>query len=165
MAEGMNLYERDFVAWSEQQAEALRAAAQGRSNQSLDWENLAEEIDGLGISQRQELKSQIRRIIEHLLKLENSHAIYPRAGWTETIEDARNEIEAVLEDSPSLRQEIGAVIATEMGRASRKAVRELGKYEDVEPAALARIRDTTYTDEQVVGDWLPEEPPAGADGL
>jgi hypothetical protein len=162
MAEVMNLYERDFVAWSKQQAEALRAAAHGRSNQSLDWEKLAEEIEGLGISQRRELKSQVRRIIEHLLKLENSHAIYPRGGWTETIEDARNEIEAVLEDSPSLRQEIGAVIAMEMGRASRRAVRDMGKYEDVEPTALARIRDTTYMGEQVVGDWFPAEPPAGA---
>jgi hypothetical protein len=38
----------------------------------------------------------------------------------------------------------------------------MGKYEDVEPTALARIHETTYTDEQVVGDWFPEEPPAGA---
>jgi len=37
---------------SKQQAEALRAAARGGSNQQLDWENLAEEIESLGKSQR-----------------------------------------------------------------------------------------------------------------
>ena len=35
------LYEEDTAAWAENQAAALRAAAQGRSNQELDWENLA----------------------------------------------------------------------------------------------------------------------------
>ncbi|MBV9018118.1 MAG: DUF29 family protein, partial [Alphaproteobacteria bacterium] len=36
------LYDEDFVAWTEQQAEALRSAGRGRTNQPLDWENLAE---------------------------------------------------------------------------------------------------------------------------
>jgi len=53
------LYDEDFVAWSKQQAEALRAAARGGSNQQLDWENLAEEIGSLGKSQRSALGSQI----------------------------------------------------------------------------------------------------------
>jgi len=59
------LYEHDTVAWSEQQAAALRAAARGGSNQLLDWENLAEEIESLGKSLRLGLRSQISRIIQH----------------------------------------------------------------------------------------------------
>ena len=43
------LYETDTVAWSEHQVIALRAAARGGSNQPLDWENLDEEIEGLGV--------------------------------------------------------------------------------------------------------------------
>jgi hypothetical protein len=154
-----DLYADDFVAWSEQQAEALRAAARGGSNQLLDWENLAEEIESLGISQRRELKSQIRRVLEHLLKLENSHAIEPRAGWIGSIVDARNEIEAVVEDSPSLKQEIGDAIGAEMKRASRKAIKELESYEAIGAALIARIAGTVYTEEQVVGDWFPGGPP------
>ena len=65
MAEA-NLYDRDFAAWSTQQADALRAGARGGSNQVIDWQNLAEEIEGLGISQRSALGSQIRRIIQPL---------------------------------------------------------------------------------------------------
>lgn len=38
------LYENDFFAWTEQQAEVLRRAAREGSNLPLDWENLAEEI-------------------------------------------------------------------------------------------------------------------------
>ncbi len=48
MTDLKTLYEEDTVAWSEQQAAALRAAARGGSNQPLDWENLAEEIEELG---------------------------------------------------------------------------------------------------------------------
>ena len=44
MTDLKRLYERDFAAWSKQQAEALRAAGRGGSNQPLDWENLAEEM-------------------------------------------------------------------------------------------------------------------------
>jgi Domain of unknown function DUF29 len=52
-------YDEDFVAWSQQQAEALRAAARGGSNQVIDWQNLAEEIEGLGKS-RQGMPSGLR---------------------------------------------------------------------------------------------------------
>ncbi len=40
------LYDQDFVRWTEEQAAALRRAKS--SNQALDWENLAEEIESLG---------------------------------------------------------------------------------------------------------------------
>ena len=158
MAGLRSLYDQDFVAWSKQQAEALRNAARIGSNQGLDWENLAEEIEDLGVSQRRELKSQIRRVIEHLLKLENSRVADPRPGWIESIDDARNEIEAVLEDSPSLRNEIGAGIAAEIKRASRKAIRDLEKYGAIDPAVSARIHCAAYTEEQILEDWFPGEP-------
>ena len=45
------LYDQDLVAWSHQQAAALRAAARTGSDQLVDWENLAEEIEDLGRSQ------------------------------------------------------------------------------------------------------------------
>ena len=106
MAELKSLYDNDFLAWSKQQAEALRAAMRGGSNQSLDFGNLAEEIEDLGKSVRRELQSQIRRVIRHLLKLEHSPAREPRRGWAESVVDARAEIEDLLEASPSLRTEL-----------------------------------------------------------
>jgi hypothetical protein len=74
MTDVKTLYEEDTVAWSEQQAAALRAAARGGSNQPLDWENLAEEIESLGRSLRLGLRSQLVRIIQHLVNLAHSPA-------------------------------------------------------------------------------------------
>ena len=68
-------HDEDFVTWSREQADALRAAGRGGSNQTLDWENLAEEIESLGKSERHTLKSQIQRVVEHLLKLQHSPAV------------------------------------------------------------------------------------------
>jgi predicted YcjX-like family ATPase len=82
MAKLTNLYDEDFVRWTEEQAAALRQAK--RSNLPLDWENLAEEIESLGRSDRRELRLQITRILRHLLKLEASPAAEPRAGWRST---------------------------------------------------------------------------------
>ena len=53
-----------------EQAATLRRAKD--SNLPRDWENLAEEIESLGKSDRRELMSQIRQILRHLLKLQVS---------------------------------------------------------------------------------------------
>jgi len=160
------LYDEDFVAWSQQQVIALRAAARSGSNQLLDWENLAEEIEGLGISQKSALGSQIKRIIHHLLTLEHSPARNPKRGWENSIIDARDEIEDLLDRSPSLGREISGEIARQAPRAARLVIRDLGKRAEVDLAVAARVRATTYTDEQIVGDWFPPElaePPSRAE--
>ena len=93
MAKLKALYDEDFVRWTEEQAAALQQAK--GSNLPLDWENLAKEIESLGRSDRRELRSQITRILRHLLKLEVSPAAESRAGWRSTIRDAQSEIEGV----------------------------------------------------------------------
>jgi uncharacterized protein DUF29 len=159
MMDAKRLYNEDFVLWSKQQADALRAAAHGGSNQQLDWGHLAEEIEDLGVSQRSALRSQIRRIIRHLAKLEHSPASGPRRGWVETIGDARAEIDDLLETSPSLEAEISGDIAQQMPRAIRLAIQDLQGYEEIDTTRLANLRAASYTEEQVLGDWFPGEPP------
>jgi hypothetical protein len=58
------LYDRDFDAWAQQQAEALRAKAWNQ----LDIAHLAEEIEELRKSERKAVRSQLRIILSHLLK-------------------------------------------------------------------------------------------------
>ena len=160
MPDVKTLYDEDLLAWSKEQAEALRTAARTGSNQRLDWENLAEEIEDLGNSQRSALASQIRRIIEHLLKVENSPALGPRRGWGESIVDARVEIEVLLERNPSLAAELQTIVAEEHPRAVRKAIAGLERYRELNRAGAARLRATTYTAEQILGDWFPPSPEA-----
>jgi len=158
MTDARSLYDEDFVAWSKQQAEALRAAARAGSNLRLDWEHLAEEVESLGSSERRALHSQIQRIIRHLLKLEYSPAVEPRRLWVETVDDARSEIELVLEMSPSLRNEVEAIVKAELARGARGAIRDLQKYGEVDAAGISRIRRARYTVDQVLGDWFPPVP-------
>jgi hypothetical protein len=70
MSKATPRYEEDFVRWSLDQASALRDAARSGTNLPLDWENLAEEVESLGKSQRSVMHSRIRNIIEHLIKLQ-----------------------------------------------------------------------------------------------
>jgi predicted YcjX-like family ATPase len=110
MTDGLPLYERDLVRWSEEQAHALRAAKESRTNLPIDWDNLAEEIDGLGRALRAELRNRLATVLEHLYKLRLSGADDPRAGWMETVMRERVEIESLLEDNPSLRSSLASVL-------------------------------------------------------
>ncbi len=60
MAEA-DLYEADFIGWTEQQAKALREAARHPTNLGLDWEHLAEEVEDSGRSYRRALASMSAR--------------------------------------------------------------------------------------------------------
>ena len=150
------LYDQDFLLWTEEQATALRRA--GGSNLPLDWKNLAEEIESLGASQRTQLNSQVRRILRHLFKLEASPAVDPRAGWRMTVRDARTEIEDLLEASPSLRREIDAVVQRQRTAAAKLAAYDLEDHGEPADVVWARLEKGGFTVEQVLGDWFPETP-------
>jgi Domain of unknown function DUF29 len=154
------LYDQDFFLWTQEQAAALRRSK--GSNLPLDWENLAEEIESLGKSDRRELRSQIRRILRHLFKLSASAADQPRAGWRSTINDGRSEIEDVLRDSPSLRREVEGLVAEEAGSAAKFAAADLEQYGEPADAVWARLEQGGFSAEQVLGDWFPESPDANA---
>ena len=123
MPTGRSLYDQDFFLWTQEQAAALRRAKD--SNLPLDWENLAEEVESLGKSDRREITSQLRRILRHLFKFEASPAAQSRAGWRSTIVDARSEIEGVLEDSPSLRRQIDFLVRGQLNAAAALASSDL----------------------------------------
>src|SRR5205085_8974163 len=106
MSDVKTLYEEDFFAWSQRQAKALRAAAGNRTNQLLDWENLAEEIEGLGASERSALGSHLMRIIQHFAQLEFSPAVEPRSGWKRTFRIARVQVERRLGENPSIGRQL-----------------------------------------------------------
>jgi Domain of unknown function DUF29 len=155
-----DLYEQDFVRWTEQQSSALREAAAVGTNLPLDWENLAEEIGSLGRSQRHELRSRIAVVIEHLLKLEHSPAVDPRRGWIDTIGRERFNIEDLLQDSPSLRSQVRTIIDQLQPRVARLAATSLFGYGET----ARKLPVPSYSEEQVLGEWFPWEAPLPAGG-
>lgn len=154
----MNDYDTDILAWSEHQAALLRRRAAGNlvNDADLDWPHIAEEIESVGSSQRLAIASQIRRIIEHLAKLEASPAADPRRGWTETVLQARAEIEALLEDSPSLRPKLDDLVRREHPRALRLAAASIEAFGEVPRVPVEGLQ---YTAEQVLAPWFPAAEP------
>jgi hypothetical protein len=155
MADVDTLYDEDFVAWTEQQAEALRAAGRGNTNQPLDWQNLAEEIESLGKSDRRTLQSQIQRIIRHLAKLQFSSAADPRHGWRDSVVDGRMQAEFVLADSPSLKPQLEYIVAQQTTKAIERAIFDLGEFGEVEHETQVALRRARYTMDQILGNWFP----------
>lgn len=147
-----SLYDEDLVLWSKEQARALREAARAGWNAPIDWENVAEEIESLGRSDRRALASHIATVIEHLLKLQAAPARDPVRGWMELVRRARREVERLLTESPSLRRELPKMIADELP-AARKMV-EINLHDHAEQP-LHALDQLTYTEDQILGDWLP----------
>ena len=99
------LYDRDLYEWTVAQAELLRS---GRLNEA-DCENLAEEILSIGRSQKAELRRRMSRLLQHLLKWRYQPELRSRS-WATMITVQRDEIESLLEDSPSLRSTLPSIL-------------------------------------------------------
>jgi Domain of unknown function DUF29 len=91
-------YEKDIVAWANEQAALLRA---GKLS-AIDIEHIAEEIEDVGKSEKRELASRMAVLLAHLLKWQHQPE---RRGssWVRTIKVQRNSIASALLDTPSLK--------------------------------------------------------------
>jgi len=147
------LYREDFYAWLRAQAGALRRLEAERWNGPLDLPRLAEEVEDLGSEQKHAVESQLRRLMQHLLKLEHSPAADPRAGWLNTVDDAREEIGARL--TRSMRPEIEDVLNKLYAHASRKARRDLLAYREREAADALPAENPYPLDRLIDEGWYP----------
>ena len=109
-ASASDLYERDYYAWVQDQVDALRQ----RRIKDVDWENVAEEIDDLGKSEKRALRSQLARLVEHLLKIEHAPARIRSANlraWEVSVRYARRAVLEMLEENPRLKSELKKIFA------------------------------------------------------
>lgn len=93
-----SLYEQDILLWAEETVAKLKA----RDFDQLDVENLIEEIEALGISQKKELISRLIVLLEHLLKRLYVNLFNDYNSWERTIRTQRGELEVLLDAVPSL---------------------------------------------------------------
>jgi hypothetical protein len=93
------LYDDDFALWIQETVSQLKAK---KFNQ-VDWENLIEEIESLGKSQRKAVRSFLIRLLEHLLKRCYVLMSDCYRGWEIEIRNFRQRLQIELEDSPSLK--------------------------------------------------------------
>jgi len=147
-------HDDDFYAWTRHQAMVLRTMA--AADNRFDRENVAEEIEDLGRSERDAVRSQIRRIIEHLLKLAYSPAHQPRFDWMASIAEAR----ATLGDklSPTLQRDAENLLPKLYEDGRDRA--ELGLRSHGEMQAADNLPpDCPYTIGEILRrGWFPEPP-------
>ena len=116
-----SLYERDTYAWSIEQAALLRA---GRLSEA-DIENIAEEIESVGKSEKRELESRLKVLLTHLLKWQFQPE--RRGGsWRATIDVQRVGIADHLEDNPSLKSQLQEATVRAYRLSSIEAAGETG---------------------------------------
>ncbi|MCL1469213.1 DUF29 domain-containing protein [Argonema antarcticum] len=124
------LYDRDFFLWLEDTAARLKA----RDIDNLDWDNLVEEIEALGISQKHEVESGLKTILAHLLK--RCYVPLPDCfrGWQVTIRTQRNDLQRLLKKAPSLRNHL------------------LTEFDDIYQEALSEVCEE-YPETQFAQTW------------
>ena len=97
-----SLYDTDYAAWLDEQARHPRA---GRPH-ALDIENVAEELEGLMRSQRQQLENRLEALILHLLKWDHQPDQRSNRWRARAWRSNAARIRRLLRDSPSLKRSL-----------------------------------------------------------
>ncbi|MFA5016272.1 MAG: DUF29 domain-containing protein [Methylobacter sp.] len=136
-------YEKDFYGWTQEQAALLKA---GRLSE-IDIENLIEEVETMGRSEKRALESRLSVLLLHMLKW---HYQPSRRGnsWHFTIVEQRLKFQKVLSQNLGLKSEIQSILADAYEYALLKAAHETGLRPDIFsadcPWTLEQLSDKAY---------------------
>jgi hypothetical protein len=143
------LHNQDFYAWTQQQAQLLKA---GQFN-LLDVQSLIEELEIMGASEKRTLMSRLEVLLMHLLKWQYQPTLQGRS-WLLTIEEQRERIIDHLADNPSLKNPDNLQAA--LNKAYQYAVRSAEKETGLARSAFPK--SCPYTLEQVMDmEFYPSE--------
>lgn len=141
-----SLYETDYLKWIETTVAKLRIADYSH----IDWENLIEEIEDMGRSERRSFKSNFVILLMHLLKWQYQPE-FRSGSWKGSIVEHRRRIREALKDSPSLKPFLAKVFAECYADAVEQASAETGLFMEIFPEFCP------YSYEEVLsGEFLPE---------
>lgn len=137
------LYETDFLLWLDTTANLLKT----RQLDQIDYDNLIEEIETMGRSERASLESNLRILLMHLLKWQYQPLMRSNS-WRSTIREHRKRIQKAFKDSPSLKRTFDEVfdIAYQDGRelASDETGLMIDTFPQICPFTVEQILDSDY---------------------
>lgn len=140
------LYEQDFYLWLIATAKLLRE----RAFTAIDIDNLVEEIEAMGRSEKNALKSNLRILLMHLLKY-HYQPLRRSNSWKSTIIEHRLRLRDAFFDSPSLKRYFAEVLAQCYEDARRLASAETELPLDTFPQSCI------FTEEEILNlDYLPD---------
>jgi hypothetical protein len=115
----MTRYDQDFYAWTQEQATLLKE----KRFAELDIDNLVEELESMGRSDKRELRSRLIVLLAHRL----TWVYQPTKrspSWENTIAEQHEQIQWLLEESPSLCPVLPALLSQAYPAARRTAAAE-----------------------------------------
>ncbi len=126
-----------------------------RCPERLDWDNLAEEVEDLGRSQADALRSHFETLIEDLLKQLYAPAAARRDNprlWQLSVRNSRRRIRDLLADNPGLKRRSAELFSKAWPYARDAALGSLNLEDEKIP------EDPSWTFDQVMEDHFE---PAG----
>lgn len=115
----MAIYQTDFYSWTQQQASLLKA----RQLSELDFDNLIEEIETMGRSEKHALESRLAVLLAHLLKWKYQPERRGRS-WQLTLKEQRIKLAKLLKTNPGLKSEMDEILTDAYQLAIVKAAKE-----------------------------------------
>jgi len=111
-----SLYEKDFYGWTQQQVQYIRSG----TTDLLDFDNILEEIEAMGRSDKRNLRNRLTVLLMHLIKWQYQPEHRSRS-WRLTIIHQRRALNILLQDSPSLKTMLESTIAVAWSDAMKDA--------------------------------------------
>ncbi len=137
------LYQEDYYGWLQENAQLIRE----KRFSEIDVENIVEELESMGKSEKRELSNRLTILLMHLLKWQYQ-TVKRSTSWRNTIAVQRIDIRELLGDSPSLKSEILDKIAVAYEKAKLATEIETGIEKQNFPAecpfSLEQILDETF---------------------
>jgi len=124
-----DLYERDILSWSKHQARLLRRLARGERVNDVDWAHVVEEIEDVGLSELNAVRSYLRLMMVHLLKVHGWPDSPAADHWRS--ESVSSQTDAWQRFAPSMRRQVDTAALY------RKALEQLegANFDGVAPRA------------------------------
>ncbi|PSO49224.1 MAG: DUF29 domain-containing protein [Cyanobacteria bacterium SW_9_44_58] len=142
------LYETDYHLWVLETVKQL----QNQNLDSLDWENLIEEVLDLSKREKRKLQSLLKRLLEHLLKLKywDNEIQTNQRHWRGEIANFRQQIKYQLEDSPSLKSYLMEIFLQ-----SYQDARIIASEKSGLPLSTFPVEPIAPLDQVLDENWLP----------
>jgi hypothetical protein len=139
--ETLNLYDKDFYAWTQEQAKFIKEKAFAK----LDLIHLFDEVESMGKHEQRELTSRLEILLMHLLKWKYQPNYANKNSWKYTIKEQRKKLNSHLKENPSLKnpETFNERFLDAYDTAILRAVEETGLDENV------FSKDCPFTEEQV----------------
>jgi hypothetical protein len=142
------LYEADYLQWIQTNLQDLR----NKDYERVDWENLFEEIEDMGRSERRALESNLIIVLLHLLKWQ--YQPEKRTGsWERSIIEHRRRLRKALKESPSLKSYLTNILEENYSESVKQAKAEtklpLDAFPQQCPYELASILDDEFLPDSI----------------